>query len=115
MVGCTKTYSSTNPMVLVVHLLPLFVRLLYPMKFAFKWTVLMYALACISEIWNEPDIPSRFLALVFAMLISRLATQIVAPIYGIGFKWLVIGKYKEGMYPCGVCIIPDGGLSRRSF
>ena len=96
-VGCTKTSSSTNPLVLFVNLLPIFV--FYPMKQAFKWTVLMYMLAWISNIWSEPDIPSRFLALVFAMLVSRTATQVVAPIFGICFKWLVIGRYKEGMYP----------------
>ncbi|KAE8448916.1 hypothetical protein EG329_008712 [Mollisiaceae sp. DMI_Dod_QoI] len=79
-VGCTETYSSTHPVILLIHLLPLV--LFYPMKQAFKWTFLMYALSAISEIWDEPNIPSRFLALVFCLLISRLATQIVAPIIG---------------------------------
>ncbi|KAN0101457.1 acetyl-CoA synthetase-like protein [Hyaloscypha variabilis] len=96
-VCCTERYSSTHPLVLLIHLLPLV--LVYPMKQAFKWTFLMYALSSISEVWDEPNIPSRFLALVFCMMISRLATQIMAPIVGISFKWLVIGKYQEGMYP----------------
>jgi acyl-CoA synthetase (AMP-forming)/AMP-acid ligase II/acyl carrier protein len=97
MVGCTETHSSTNPLVLFVHLLPII--LFYPMKQALKWTVLMYVLASIGRVWSEPNIPSRFLALIFAMLASRLSTQIVAPIFGICFKWIVIGRYKEGMYP----------------
>jgi acyl carrier protein len=97
MVGSTKTYSSTNPLVLFVHLLPMVV--FYPMKQAFKWIVLMYMLAWISKVWSEPNIPSRFVALVFSLFASRLATQVVAPICGICFKWLIIGRYKEGVYP----------------
>jgi acyl-CoA synthetase (AMP-forming)/AMP-acid ligase II/acyl carrier protein len=95
--GCTKTYSSTNPLVLMVHLLP--IVLFYPMKMGFQWTVLMYALSSISQLWDEPNIPARFLALVASMFISRASTQILAPFCGIIFKWIVIGTYKEGVYP----------------
>ena len=97
LVGCTKTYSSTNPLILMVHLLPIVI--LYPMKMAFQWTSLMYALSSISQLWDEPNIPARFLALVSSMFISRASTQILIPFCGIIFKWIVIGRYKEGMYP----------------
>jgi acyl-CoA synthetase (AMP-forming)/AMP-acid ligase II/acyl carrier protein len=97
MPGCTETYSSTNPLVLIVHALP--IVLLFPMKMAFQWTALMYALSTLSSDWFEPNIAARFVALITAMFASRLATQIFAPLLGIAFKWLVIGKYREGMYP----------------
>jgi hypothetical protein len=95
--GCSETYSSTNPIVLFVNLLP--ITLFYPLKMGFQWTALMYSLSSISLVWDEPNVASRFLALVGAMFISRACTQIVAPICGMAFKWIVIGKYREGMYP----------------
>lgn len=95
--GCDKTHSSTNPLVLIINLLP--IVFFYPLKMALQWTVLMYSLSTISEAWDEPNVAARFLALVGAMTISRVSTQIVSPIFGIAFKWVVIGRYKEGMYP----------------
>lgn len=96
-IGCTKTCSSTNPLVLLVSLLPIVV--IFPMKLAFQWTLLMYFLSIISHYWLEADVPSRFLGIVASMFIARAFTQIIAPIFGIVFKWGVIGKYSEGMYP----------------
>ncbi|TVY81375.1 putative peroxisomal-coenzyme A synthetase, partial [Lachnellula suecica] len=95
--GCTETYSSTNPLVMLVQLLPIVV--IYPMKSGLQWTSLMYTLSTIAAYWDEPNIPSRFLALVGAMFISRAVTQIIVPICGITLKWLIIGQYREGMYP----------------
>ncbi len=95
--GCTETCSSTNPFVLIVHALP--IVLFYPLKMAFQWTVLMYSLSTVSQLWDEPNIPARFLALIASMFISRASTQIIAPLCGIAFKWVVIGRYKQGIYP----------------
>ncbi|CZR62462.1 related to coenzyme a synthetase [Phialocephala subalpina] len=95
--GCTKTYSSTNPLVLFIHALP--IMLFYPMKMAFQWTALMYALSTLSRYWDESNVAARFLALVASMFASRLSTQIAAPLFGILFKWVVIGRYREGIYP----------------
>lgn len=96
-IGCTETYSSTNPFVLLINLIPLLV--LYPMKTALHWTALMYALSSIPSVWDEPNMPSRFLALIAAMFFSRALGQIVTPIVAIMMKWLIIGKYRQGMYP----------------
>ncbi|KAG9711350.1 acetyl-CoA synthetase-like protein, partial [Aureobasidium melanogenum] len=41
--GCEKTYSSTNPIVLLIQLFP--IALLYPMKRALTWTCFMYMLS----------------------------------------------------------------------
>lgn len=95
--GSTRTYSSTNPFVLIVNVLPII--LFYPMKMGFQWTILMYSLSSISEKWNESNVAARFLALVASMFISRALTQIVAPFCGIAFKWIVIKRFEEGTYP----------------
>ena len=59
----------------------------------------MYSLSSISELRYKPNVAARFLALISALFISRVCTQVVAPLFGIAFKWLVIGKYREGLYP----------------
>ncbi|CZR56254.1 related to coenzyme a synthetase [Phialocephala subalpina] len=91
------TYSSTRPALLIIHLLPII--LFYPLKMAFQWTMLMYSLSTISTYWKDPHIEARFLSLIAAMAISRLSTQIAAPIMGIVLKWVIIGRFKPGMYP----------------
>ncbi|TVY18028.1 putative peroxisomal-coenzyme A synthetase, partial [Lachnellula arida] len=95
--GDTKTYSSSNPLVLFINLLP--ILLIYPMKSGFRWVVFIYALSAISNSWNNSTIPARFIGLFAAMFISRVVTQIVAPCWGITMKWIIIGKYTKGLYP----------------
>ncbi|KAJ5551835.1 NRPS-like protein biosynthetic cluster [Penicillium sp. DV-2018c] len=96
--GCEKTYSSTNPLLLILHLFP--ITFFFPMKRAFQWIVFAFVVAECS--WRFPisDILiGRLILIVLAVLSARIATQILAPICGITWKWLVIGRYKEGMYP----------------
>ena len=42
---------------------------------------------------------SRFDALIIAMILSRILLGIFAPLFGIAFKWLVVGRYQPGRYP----------------
>jgi len=95
--GCERTYSSTSPLLLAIQLLP--ILFIYPIKTAFRWTMFMYSLAILSEYWSNTNIAARFLSLVAAIAMSRLATSIGGPFFGIAMKWLIIGRYKEGMYP----------------
>ncbi|KAK5164900.1 uncharacterized protein LTR77_009564 [Saxophila tyrrhenica] len=95
--GCEKTYSSTNPLVLMLQLFPL--CLFYPMKRAFTWTVFIYCLSWSLGLNTSATIPGRLLVLVVSMFIARTITRILAPLLAIAFKWLVIGRYKEGLYP----------------
>ncbi|KIN03273.1 hypothetical protein OIDMADRAFT_40858 [Oidiodendron maius Zn] len=97
LLGCMQTYSSTNPFVLFINILP--IMLVYPMKMAFKWTTLLYALGTILKLWHDPNLAAKFVAVVGAMFIARSGTEIVSPIFGILFKWIVIGRYREGIYP----------------
>lgn len=95
--GCEETYSSTNPLVLLVNLLPIFI--LHPMKTALRWIILMYSLSTLLNIWRDSSICARFLSLVTAMAAGRVAVQVATPLIAIVVKWVVIGRYREGMYP----------------
>ena len=41
----------------------------------------------------------RFLGLVSAIIIIRLASRIILPIVGIAAKWCIVGRLKQGDYP----------------
>ncbi|MCJ1285102.1 hypothetical protein MMC26_004440 [Xylographa opegraphella] len=96
--GCQDTYSSTNTLLLIIQLLPLVI--LYPMKRSLKWTFFLYMLSYTTTVWPwQTTMLERFINLLVTMIVSKVATQICAPILAIATKWLVIGRYKEGMYP----------------
>ncbi|MCJ1395012.1 hypothetical protein MMC18_007893 [Xylographa bjoerkii] len=96
--GCTETYSSTTTFLLLIQLIPIVI--LYPMKRSMKWTFFLYILSYSTTVWPlQTTTVERFINLLIAMTVSKLATQICAPILAIAIKWLVIGRYKEGMYP----------------
>jgi acyl-CoA synthetase (AMP-forming)/AMP-acid ligase II/acetyltransferase-like isoleucine patch superfamily enzyme/acyl carrier protein len=96
-VGCKKTYSSTNPIVLLIQLFP--IALLYPMKRALTWTVFMYMLSATRDWITSTRLIGRLFNLVLALGIAKALTMIVCPLLAICLKWMLIGKYKEGMYP----------------
>ncbi|RMY10562.1 hypothetical protein D0868_03634 [Hortaea werneckii] len=95
--GCEETCSSTKAALLALQLLPLIV--IYPMKRAFTWTVFIYFLTYTQGWATNQTILGRLLDLCISMFVARTITKTVAPLLAIAFKWLVIGKYKEGLYP----------------
>ncbi|KAJ5164257.1 AMP-dependent synthetase/ligase [Penicillium coprophilum] len=96
--GCEKTYSSTNPIILILHLFPTVI--FFPMKRAFQWMMFAYVVAeCSNRFPIRGNLIGRLILVVFAVMSARLCSQIVSPICAIVFKWLVIGRYKEGMSP----------------
>ena len=95
--GCNEAYKSNSPMLMFLQLLPL--GLFYPMKRALTWTVFMYCLTFSQHLSTNESIPGRLLDLAVSMAIGRAVTKTMAPIIAIMFKWLVIGRYKEGLYP----------------
>ena len=95
--GCTKTYSSTNPFLLLLQLFPL--MFVYPGKRALTWTIFVYTLTA-TQVWvTTVSVPGRLVNLVFSLAVARLVTRAVAPLLAIAFKWILIGRYKEGIYP----------------
>ncbi|CAI7605556.1 unnamed protein product [Penicillium pancosmium] len=96
--GCEKTYSSTNPLLMVLHLFP--VLFFFPMKRAFQWLVFSYVVAEGTLRFPIRDLLiGRLILIILAVLAARVSGQIVTPICTILFKWLVVGRYKEGIYP----------------
>lgn len=96
--GCEKICSSTNPIILILHLFP--IMFFFPMKRAFQWIIFAYVVAECSTIFPIRDVLiGRLLLIVMAVLSARISAQIVLPFCGIIYKWLIIGRYKEGMYP----------------
>lgn len=95
--GCETTYSSTNPFLMVLQLIP--IVFLYPMKRALTWTIFMYMLS-VTRNWVTVDVlAGRLFNLILSLGIGRLVSRFIFPFVGIALKWIVIGKYKEGMHP----------------
>nr|OQO21631.1 hypothetical protein B0A51_14753 [Rachicladosporium sp. CCFEE 5018] len=95
--GLEKTCSSSNPLLLVIQLIP--IGIMYPMKRALSWTIFIYCLAYAEGLSTVNSIPGRLLGLCVSIAIGQIATKIAAPLLSIIFKWLVIGRYREGLYP----------------
>lgn len=95
--GCSETFSSTKPILLLLQLLPMGV--FYPMKRALTWTLFIYFLTLTQSWYTNKSMSGRLLDLVLSMAFGRLVTKIVAPLLAIVFKWAIIGRYKEGLYP----------------
>lgn len=94
---CHETYSCKRWTLMVLQLLPMCV--FYPMRRAYQWTIFMVSLAH-TQGWVTSDyVPGRLFNLCIAVLVSRLVTRAVLPWVGIAAKWLLIGRYKEGLYP----------------
>ncbi|KAL5358955.1 hypothetical protein BJX96DRAFT_173917 [Aspergillus floccosus] len=96
--GCTAKCSSTNPALLLVQLIPLMV--LYPAREAFRWYMFFYTSARAFPILaHQNSHLYRLLHLMLSVAVAHYVTQLVFPLLGIAFKWIIIGKYREGIYP----------------
>lgn len=95
--GCEQTHSSTNPFLLALQLVPLV--LLWPMKRALTWTIFMFVMTGTQDFPTNKSIPGRLVNLVFSMAVGRICTRIIAPLVAIAFKWIVLGRVQEGLYP----------------
>ncbi|KAL7969691.1 hypothetical protein HDV63DRAFT_410587 [Trichoderma sp. SZMC 28014] len=96
-VSCSKTYSSTNPFVMFLQLIPLTV--IYPLRRAIQWTAFIVALAYVQGWPTNHHTVGRLFNVVISVVISRFAIRILSPFFGIAAKWLIIGRYREGLYP----------------
>lgn len=95
--GCEETCSSTQPLLMFLQLLP--IGLLYPMKRALTWTIFMYFMSLTQTWYTNKSIPGRLMDLCISMFVGATVTKFVAPFAAIVFKWLVMGRYREGLFP----------------
>ncbi|EAA34040.3 acetyl-CoA synthetase-like protein [Neurospora crassa] len=92
-----KTHSSTNPFLMVLQLLPM--AILYPLRRGVHWAIFLLTLAHM-ERWPTSRWPfGRLVNIVTTLLFARVVMSVVRPIIGILAKWLIMGRYKEGVYP----------------
>ncbi|EHK46238.1 hypothetical protein TRIATDRAFT_80644 [Trichoderma atroviride IMI 206040] len=96
-IGCSKTYSSTNPFVMFLQLIPLTV--IYPLRRAVQWTAFIVALGYAQSWPTNHHTLGRLFNVVISVVFSRFVIRIVSPFFGIAAKWLIIGRYREGLYP----------------
>jgi acyl carrier protein len=95
--GCLESCSSANPVLLVLQLFPL--ALFYPMRRALVSTLFTYALA-FTDTWETTNIfAGSLLMFVTSMAFAWAATEAVVPWLGIAAKWIIIGRYRAGLYP----------------
>ncbi|KKA26603.1 hypothetical protein TD95_003413 [Thielaviopsis punctulata] len=92
-----RTFSSTNPILLFLHLIPLCV--MYPIRRGSQWTLFLTFLAS-SESWKtHSSVPGRLFNLAVCIWFAQMVMQVVMPVLGIISKWVLIGRYREGLYP----------------
>lgn len=95
--GCEEMLSSKRPLLMALQLLPMIV--FYPTRRAAQWTIFMVFLAATQQWPTTEYVPGRLFNLTLAILVARLITKAAAPWFGIAAKWILIGRYKEGIYP----------------
>ncbi|KAL4982610.1 hypothetical protein BDW68DRAFT_182381 [Aspergillus falconensis] len=96
--GCKKMHSSTNPIVLMLQLVPMLI--FYPMRVGLQWTIFVFLMGETARRFPPDDkLMGRLLHIVLIGLASRLAIGFIAPTFAIFFKWLMMGRYRPGLYP----------------
>ena len=95
--GCTETRNSTNPFLMMAQLLPLVV--FYPMRRALQWTIFIVALSYTQHWYTNETVVGRLFNLTMSIMFARVVIRCVAPFIGILAKWVIIGRYREGLYP----------------
>ncbi|KAL9941380.1 hypothetical protein ACHAO5_009051, partial [Verticillium nonalfalfae] len=94
---CQETRSSTQPMLMVLQLLP--IALLYPMRRGLQWTFFLLCMTATQRWSSGATVSGRLVNLVVSIMIARVCIRIIAPLVGILAKWVIIGRYKEGLFP----------------
>ncbi|KAH6607917.1 hypothetical protein Trco_004230 [Trichoderma cornu-damae] len=96
-VGCSEAYSSTNPAVMFLQLIPLVV--VYPLRRAVQWTAFIVVMSLVQRLPTDQHALGRLLNVVLSVTFSKLIIRCASPLFGIAAKWLIIGRYREGLYP----------------
>ncbi|XP_006461692.1 hypothetical protein AGABI2DRAFT_70890 [Agaricus bisporus var. bisporus H97] len=90
-----KARGQTHPLCLITQAIP--VLFFYPLKAALTWSLLLFTLSYIAQ-FLDGGFWVKLGTLIAAIIASRMAVRIIAPIIAILFKWLVVGKYQAGTY-----------------
>jgi acyl-CoA synthetase (AMP-forming)/AMP-acid ligase II/acetyltransferase-like isoleucine patch superfamily enzyme/acyl carrier protein len=95
--GSNKTYSSSRIWLLLVQLIP--IAIISPFKKAVFWLVFLLTWGSSIRAFQREGSNSHIIYLVLAMLAARSALLFMGPIISVLAKWIIIGRYREGLYP----------------
>ncbi|KAE9981906.1 putative NRPS-like protein biosynthetic cluster [Venturia inaequalis] len=95
--GCTETFSSTRPSVLLLHLVPL--AIFTPLQKVIFWIAFLKTWSILLDTWWQTRTSGHLSYLLISMFIARTIGSIIMPMFSIFAKWVIIGRYKEGLYP----------------
>lgn len=95
--GCEQTFTSKRLGLMLLQLVPMVI--VYPLRRSFQWTCFIVFMS-FTQSWSTTDAPvGRLFNLVIAILVARIVTKAVFPWVGIAAKWILVGRFKEGLYP----------------
>lgn len=95
--GCTETFSSTQPSVLLLHLVPL--AIFTPLQKVIFWIAFLKTWSILLDTWRQTRTSGHLSYLLLSMFVARAIRSIVMPMFSIFAKWVIIGRYEEGLYP----------------
>ncbi|EPS45949.1 hypothetical protein H072_23 [Dactylellina haptotyla CBS 200.50] len=95
--GSEQTFSSGRPLLMLLQIVPM--TILYPMRRALTWTAFMYFMVLTQPWPTNKTIYGRLFNIVLSIAVSRAVTRTLLPLIGLAVKWLMIGRYQEGLYP----------------
>ncbi|KAI0873340.1 hypothetical protein GGS24DRAFT_517765 [Hypoxylon argillaceum] len=95
--GAAASYSSTNPALLLLQLVPMLV--VYPLRRALPWTFFIYALVYSQGKSTGVSVVGRLFNVVVSILLARVFARVAMPWVGIVAKWVIVGRHREGLYP----------------
>ncbi|KAF5316582.1 hypothetical protein D9619_006739 [Psilocybe cf. subviscida] len=90
-----KGRGQNHPLALIVQSIPFI--FFHSMKSALTWTMLIYILSFLVDL-TQGSFWDRLVALMTAIIAARLAARVLCPVAAIAFKWIIIGRYKPGLY-----------------
>lgn len=97
--GCLETYSSTNPAILLLNLIPLGV--FSPTLQTLRWSMFVYILIQTFRWRIRDSVIGRLFLILLSGVVSRQVMHVFSPLLGIAFKWLLIGRYRAGISHVG--------------
>lgn len=95
--GCIETFSSTRSSTLLLHLIPL--AIFTPLQKVIFWIAFLKTWSILLDTWWQTRTSGHLSYLLISMFIARAVRSIVMPMFSIFAKWVIIGRYKEGIYP----------------
>ncbi|KAL6817021.1 hypothetical protein V8C40DRAFT_83177 [Trichoderma camerunense] len=96
-VGCSATHSSTNPVLMLLQLIPLAV--IYPLRRAVQWTAFIVVMSYVQRWPTNQHTIGRLFNVAVSVMFAKFIIRIISPLFGIVAKWLIIGRHREGLYP----------------